>query len=92
MVFAHLSRIHQHNHRVFLRRVRFERSFAYLFRWPGHSFRRPYKEASDLGLPFVGVGFLYPQGYFHQRITREGLQEATYDKLHFSDAAGHSGG
>ena len=30
------------------------------------------KEASDLGLPFVGVGFLYPQGYFRQTITREG--------------------
>ena len=44
------------------------------------------KEASDLGLPFVGVGFLYPQGYFHQRITREGVQEASYDKLHFSEA------
>ena len=44
------------------------------------------KEASDLGLPFVGVGFLYPQGYFHQRITRDGVQEAIYDKLHFSEA------
>jgi glycogen phosphorylase len=44
------------------------------------------KEASDLGLPFVGVGFLYPQGYFTQRITREGVQEASYDKLHFSEA------
>jgi glycogen phosphorylase len=44
------------------------------------------KEASDLGLPFVGVGFLYPQGYFRQSITREGIQEATYDKLHFSEA------
>ena len=44
------------------------------------------KEASDLGLPFVGIGFLYPQGYFRQTITREGAQEATYDKLHFSEA------
>jgi len=44
------------------------------------------KEASDLGLPFVGVGFLYPQGYFRQAITREGVQEAFYDKLHFSEA------
>jgi starch phosphorylase len=44
------------------------------------------KEASDLGLPFVGVGFLYPQGYFQQLITREGRQEATYEKLHFSEA------
>lgn len=44
------------------------------------------KEASDLGLPFVGVGFLYPQGYFRQQITRDGVQEAFYDKLHFSEA------
>src|SRR5215469_14300710 len=44
------------------------------------------KEASDLGLPFVGVGFLYPQGYFRQCITRDGVQEAFYDKLHFSEA------
>ncbi len=44
------------------------------------------KEASDLGLPFVGVGFLYPQGYFRQSITRDGVQEAFYDKLHFSEA------
>src|SRR5579875_1849008 len=44
------------------------------------------KEASDLGLPFVGVGFLYPPGYFMQRITREGVQEAVYEKLHFSEA------
>ncbi len=44
------------------------------------------KEASDLNLPFVGVGFLYPQGYFKQTITRDGVQEATYDKLQFSEA------
>ena len=43
------------------------------------------KEASDLGLPFVGVGFLYPQGYFNQRVNRSGVQEASYDKLHFSE-------
>ncbi len=24
------------------------------------------KEASDLGIPLIGVGFMYPQGYFHQ--------------------------
>ena len=44
------------------------------------------KEASDLGLPFIGVGFLYPQGYFRQGVTREGVQEAFYDKLLFSEA------
>src|SRR5262249_10916771 len=43
------------------------------------------KEASDLGLPFVGVGFLYPQGYFRQRLNRDGQQEALYDKLHFAE-------
>lgn len=45
------------------------------------------KEASDLGLPFVGIGFLYPQGYFTQRITRDGTQEAFYDKLAFGTVA-----
>ncbi|HEX8982115.1 MAG TPA: alpha-glucan family phosphorylase [Ktedonobacterales bacterium] len=44
------------------------------------------KEASDLGLPFVAVGFLYPQGYFRQRISREGQQEANYEKLEFSQS------
>ncbi len=42
------------------------------------------KEASDLGLPLVGVGFLYPQGYFTQRINADGWQEALYEKLHFA--------
>lgn len=36
------------------------------------------KEASDLGLPLAGLGFMYPQGYFHQRITPDGWQEAEY--------------
>lgn len=43
------------------------------------------KAASDLGLPFVGVGFLYPQGYFQQQISRWGEQEAIYHKLDFSE-------
>jgi len=33
------------------------------------------KEASDLGLPLVGVGFYYTQGYFSQKITEDGWQE-----------------
>jgi starch phosphorylase len=36
------------------------------------------KEASDLNLPFVGVGLYYNQGYFSQRITEDGWQEAGY--------------
>ncbi len=41
------------------------------------------KEASDLGLPLVGVGFIYPQGYFRQRIPPDGWQAAVYDSLDF---------
>jgi starch phosphorylase len=43
------------------------------------------KEASDLGLPFIGVGFLYPQGYFKQVITPNGDQEAYYVKVRFAE-------
>jgi starch phosphorylase len=43
------------------------------------------KEASDMGLPLVAVGFLYPQGYFLQRIDQQGTQQAEYPKLSFVD-------
>jgi glycogen phosphorylase len=43
------------------------------------------KEASDLGLPFVGVGFFYTEGYFTQRITEDGWQEAQYTVHPFED-------
>jgi starch phosphorylase len=43
------------------------------------------KAASDLGLPFIGVGFLYPQGYFTQRIDQEGRQQAEYEKIDFAE-------
>jgi glycogen phosphorylase len=36
------------------------------------------KAASDLGLPVVGVGLLYQQGYFRQVIDKEGRQQALY--------------
>ncbi|HEC34374.1 MAG TPA: alpha-glucan family phosphorylase [Chloroflexi bacterium] len=39
------------------------------------------KEASDLGLPLVGTGFLYSQGYFCQHIPSHGWQEAIYQPL-----------
>jgi len=44
------------------------------------------KEAGDLGLPFIGVGFMYPQGYFHQRLSAEGWQEESYEYLKWDDA------
>lgn len=43
------------------------------------------KTASDLGLPFVGVGLLYKHGYFTQRINREGRQEVHYQYLNFDE-------
>ena len=44
------------------------------------------KEASDLGFPLVGVGFMYPQGYFHQRISSAEWQEETYERLNWDHA------
>jgi len=44
------------------------------------------KEASDIGLPLVAVGFMYPQGYFHQHISAEGWQDETYRQLDFEGA------
>jgi glycogen phosphorylase len=44
------------------------------------------KEASDLGVPLTGVGFMYPQGYFRQRISPEGLQQEVYERLNWADA------
>ena len=43
-------------------------------------------EASDLGLPFIGVGFMYPQGYFHQLVTAEGWQREEYEQIDWNDA------
>ncbi len=43
------------------------------------------KEASDLGLPLVAMGFLYTKGYFTQLITEDGWQEAQYVKLRFNE-------
>jgi starch phosphorylase len=44
------------------------------------------KEAGDLGLPLIGVGFMYPQGYFHQSVSPEGWQQESYEKLSWADA------
>ena len=44
------------------------------------------KAASDLGLPLVGVGLLYKNGYFHQVINREGRQESVYTEWAFGYA------
>ncbi|MCX8085358.1 MAG: alpha-glucan family phosphorylase [Rhodocyclaceae bacterium] len=43
------------------------------------------KTASDMNLPFVGVGLLYRQGYFLQSIDAEGRQHALYHDADFDD-------
>ncbi len=39
------------------------------------------KAASDLGLNLVGVGIFYHEGYFHQRLSKEGAQVEVYELL-----------
>ncbi|MGB2607228.1 MAG: alpha-glucan family phosphorylase, partial [Candidatus Sulfotelmatobacter sp.] len=36
------------------------------------------KSASDLGIPLVGIGLFYGQGYFRQRLDRDGWQQEEY--------------
>lgn len=43
------------------------------------------KAASDLGMPLVGVGFVYKQGYFKQKITEDGWQETSNFYLNFNE-------
>jgi len=45
------------------------------------------KSASDLGLPFIGIGLLYKQGYFSQQISPEGWQESIYTPHNFYEMA-----
>lgn len=41
------------------------------------------KAASDLGVPIVGVGLLYQQGYFRQTLSESGWQQEHYDNNDF---------
>jgi len=41
------------------------------------------KSASDLGLPLVGVGLLYQQGYFRQYLSADGWQQEQYPENDF---------
>ncbi|MFR9641524.1 MAG: alpha-glucan family phosphorylase [Rikenellaceae bacterium] len=42
------------------------------------------KEASDRNTPMVAVGLLYRYGYFTQRLSSQGAQEATYEAQNFT--------
>ncbi|MBN2391764.1 MAG: alpha-glucan family phosphorylase [Anaerolineae bacterium] len=43
------------------------------------------KSSSDLGLPLVGVGLLYQQGYFRQYLNQAGWQQESYVDNHFDN-------
>ncbi|MGA2488883.1 MAG: alpha-glucan family phosphorylase [Anaerolineales bacterium] len=43
------------------------------------------KESSDLGLPLVGVGLMYAEGYLTQRISEDGWQESINNLLNFEE-------
>ena len=42
------------------------------------------KSSSDLGLPLVGVGLLYQEGYFHQMLSDSGWQQELYSQHDFA--------
>ena len=43
------------------------------------------KSASDLGLPLVGMGLLYQQGYLRQYLNQAGWQQEAYEDNHFDN-------
>ncbi|NIW49882.1 MAG: alpha-glucan family phosphorylase, partial [Gammaproteobacteria bacterium] len=43
------------------------------------------KSASDLGLPLVGMGLLYQQGYFRQYLNEAGWQQEAYENNDFNN-------
>ncbi len=43
------------------------------------------KSASDLGVPFVGVGLLYRHGYYIQELRGDGTTRVLYPKVNFAD-------
>jgi len=47
------------------------------------------KESSDLGIPLVGVGFMYPQGYLRQMISPDGWQMGACEILDRENAPIH---
>ena len=47
------------------------------------------KSASDLGIPLIAVGLMYKNGYFHQRIDKNGIQHPEYKDLNMYDLPIH---
>jgi starch phosphorylase len=45
------------------------------------------KSASEIGLPLIGVGLLYRNGYFQQYLSADGWQQEAYPELDFYNLA-----
>lgn len=45
------------------------------------------KSASEIGLPLIGVGLLYRNGYFQQYLSNDGWQQESYPELDFYNLA-----
>lgn len=43
------------------------------------------KGASDLGFPLIAFGFFYTEGYFSQKVSEDGWQEARYSRQSFEN-------
>jgi starch phosphorylase len=43
------------------------------------------KTASDLGIPFIGIGLKYPEGYFQQSIDADGMQQEAFPGTNWSN-------
>jgi glucan phosphorylase len=43
------------------------------------------KDASDLGVPLVGIGLMFARSYQHQRLSDEGWPRESYEHLDWSD-------
>lgn len=48
------------------------------------------KSASDLGIPLVGIGLLYKNGYFNQKIEAYGIQRSEYNTIDLDNLPIHT--
>ena len=69
---------------LFLLRIRFSRKPPHLLRGLGILSGDHCKSASNLGLPFIGIGPLYKNGYFEQEVEPDGRQQHFYPSYDFS--------
>ena len=81
---------------LLLRGIRIARFHSGIFRRSRRAGRRPHQERVRSGIPLVGIGLFYGQGYFRQRLDRTGWQQEEYiqtdvNKLPMEAAIGSNG-